>query len=239
MSNSISRPYRANLFHFVGQGARQAPAAEEKHRPQTFREEAFNVLTHGAGAALAVIGTAALTVRAARGGSATAVVSALLYGFSLIFLYTASTLYHAAGVPEVKRRRRIWDHCSIFLLILGSYIPLCLVTIGGALGWTLFLTNAVLAAAGVISRVVNMSRGKSRLSVALYLVMGWLVLPAIGPVVRALPPVGLGLLVAGGVAYTAGVYFYKKDGPYMHVIWHLFVLAGSILQYGCIFLCCT
>lgn len=239
MNNSMSRPYREDALELLRQGMPQVQAAEEKHRPQTFREEAFNVLTHGAGAVLAAAGTVALTVRAVQGGRLTAVVSALLYGFSLIFLYTASTLYHAAGVPEVKRKRRIWDHCSIFLLILGSYIPLCLVTIGGALGWTLFLVNAVLAAAGVISRVVTMSRGKSKLSVALYLVMGWLVLPAIGPVVRALPPLGLWLLVAGGVAYTAGIYFYKKDGPYMHVIWHLFVLAGSALQYACIFLCCT
>ena len=238
MNHSISRPYQEGPLELLRQGVSQE--GREKHRPQTFREEAFNVLTHGAGAVLAVIGTAVLTVRAAMGtGGAAAVISALLYGFSLIFLYTASTLYHAAGVPEVKRKRRIWDHCSIFLLILGSYIPLCLVTIGGALGWTLFLINAALAAVGVISRVVTMSKGKSKLSVVLYLVMGWLVLPAIGPVIRTLPPVGLWLLVAGGVAYTAGIWFYKKDGPYMHVIWHLFVLAGSALQYGCIFLCCT
>ena len=83
-----------------------------------------------------------------------------------------------------------------------------------------------------------MSHGKSHLSVALYLVMGWLVVLAIRPVVRLLPPVGLLLLVAGGVAYTVGIYFYKKNGPYMHVIWHLFVLAGSALHYACVFLYC-
>ena len=216
------------------------PITKEKShsRPQTMEEEALNVFTHGVGAILAVVGTVVMVVRAALHGGALSVVSTALYGASLIFLYTASSVYHCAGVPETKRRLRILDHCSIFLLILGTYVPMSLVVIGGPLGWGLFTVNTILAVAGIISRVVNMSRGKSRLSVALYLIMGWLVVLAIKPVVAALPPLGLGLLVAGGVAYTAGVWFYRNDGKYMHVIWHLFVLAGSALHYACVLLCC-
>ena len=207
-------------------------------RPQTMREEALNVLTHGVGAVLAVIGTIVLVVRAALHGGTLSVVSTALYGASLIFLYTASSVYHCAGVPETKRRLRMLDHCSIFLLILGTYIPMSLVLIGGPLGWGLFAVNATLAVVGIVSRVVSMSKGKSRLSVALYLIMGWLVVLAIKPVVETLPAAGLALLVAGGVAYTGGVWFYRNNGKYMHVIWHLFVLAGSALHYACVLLYC-
>ena len=235
MNHSMSRPFRKHVPPLFSHAA---PDRGNRDRPQTAREELLNVITHGLGALLAAAGTAVLVVRAVLHGSALAVVSAALYGASLIFLYTASTLYHAARDPAVKRRRRVWDHCSIFLLILGTYIPLSLVTIGGALGWTLFAVNATLAVVGVVSRVVTMSRGKSHLSVALYLIMGWLVILAIRPVIQAVPPAGLALLVAGGLSYTAGVWFYRNKGPYMHVIWHLFVLAGSVFHYVCVLLCC-
>ncbi len=235
MAHSMARPYQKDALDLLREGMARTKGRD---RPQTFQEETYNVLTHGIGAVLAAVGTAALLVRSALAGSVLAFVSAVLYSASLLFLYSASTIYHAAGVPERKRQLRIWDHCSIFLLILGTYIPISLMVIGGWLGWTLCAVNTALAAAGIISRVVTMSHGKSHLSVALYLVMGWLVVLAIRPVVRLLPPVGLLLLVAGGVAYTVGIYFYKKNGPYMHVIWHLFVLAGSALHYACVFLCC-
>ena len=207
-------------------------------RPQTRGEEIANTVSHGVGALLAAAGGALLIVKAALTGGSREVVGVSLYAGSLLLLYVASAVYHGVTAPEAKKRLRVVDHCSIFLLILGTYIPLSLVTIGGALGWTLFAVNATLAVVGVVSRVVTMSRGKSHLSVALYLIMGWLVILAIRPVIQAVPPAGLALLVAGGLSYTAGVWFYRNNGPYMHVIWHLFVLAGSVFHYVCVLLCC-
>ena len=150
-------------------------------------------------------------------GSAKTAFSMAAYGVSLVLLYTASAVYHAVRNPEIKRVLRVMDHCSIFVLILGTYIPMSLLVVGGQTGWMLFLTNTTLV---------------------LYALMGWLIVAALRAIIAALPPLGLGLLVAGGVAYTAGIVFYKSQGRYMHFIWHLFVLAGSILQYVCIALYC-
>jgi len=210
------------------------PAAR---RVQTEAEELLNMLTHGVGALGAVLGTV-LLLRRVENGSTLAAISAAFYGACLIALYTNSAVYHGTKDPKWKKRLRVLDHCSIFLLILGSYVPVALVAIGGALGWGLVAVNATLAAVGIVSRIVTMNRGKSRLSVALYLIMGWLAVLAIRPVASAVPPVGLALLVAGGAAYTVGVIFYRSRRPYMHVVWHLFVLAGSGIHYACIFLYC-
>ena len=210
---------------------------ERCRRPQTRGEELANTLSHGAGALLALVGAAALITRAAMTGLAVALVSVAAYGVSLILLYTVSALYHGVGDPERKARLRVWDHCSIFLLILGTYIPLCLLVVGGKLGWVLVLTNAVLAGVGIGLNAVDLKRF-ARVSVGLYVLMGWLVLVGIGQGVAALESEGLFLLAAGGVVYTLGIAFYCSRKRYHHFIWHLFVLLGSGLHYACIALYC-
>ena len=210
----------------------------EAKRPQTPGEELANTISHGVGILLAVAGAVPLLVRAARTGSVRDVVGMSLYAVSLITLYAASTIYHGVRKPELKQNLRIMDHCSIFLLILGTYIPISLVTIGGALGWTLFGINTFCAVCGIVFTSISLTKFH-KISLVLYVVMGWLVIVAIKPVVAVVPPLGLSLLVIGGIAYTGGIIFYKnKRLPYAHFIWHLFVFAGSVLHYFVIYLYC-
>ena len=176
-------------------------------------------------------------MRGIQSGSAKAGFSLTAYGVSLVLLYTASAVYHGVQNPEIKRRLRVMDHCSIFVLILGTYVPMSLLVVGGRLGWTLFLTNSTLAAVGITLNAIDLKRF-DKVSLALYALMGWLVVLAMRAIIAALPPAGLALLVAGGVAYTVGIIFYKAKGKYMHFVWHLFVLAGSVLQFICIALYC-
>lgn len=212
-------------------------ASEKVKRPQSRGEEIANTVSHGLGALLALAGAVPLAVRGILSGSFKTGFSLTAYGVSLVLLYTASAVYHGVQDPEVKRRLRIMDHCSIFVLILGTYVPMSLLVVGGQTGWMLFLTNTTLAAIGIILNTIDLKRF-DKVSLALYALMGWLVVVAMKAIVATLPPLGLGLLVAGGVAYTAGIVFYKARGQYMHFVWHLFVLAGSILQYFCIALYC-
>ena len=212
-------------------------ASKAMHRMQSPGEELANAVSHGLGALLALVGAAPLAVQGFMTGSAKTAFSLTAYGFSLVLLYTASAVYHAARRPEVKQALRVMDHCSIFVLILGTYIPMSLLVVGGRTGWMLFLTNTTLAVIGITLNAIDLKRF-DKVSLALYALMGWLVVAALGTILAALPPLGLGLLVAGGVAYTAGILFYKSQGRYMHFIWHLFVLAGSVLQYLCIALYC-
>ena len=212
-------------------------STEKKKRAQTMGEELANTISHGVGALLAAVGAAPLIVRGMMSGSGKTVFSLTAYGLSLILLYTASAVYHAVRRPEVKRALRVMDHCSIFVLILGTYIPMSLLVVGGRTGWMLFLTNTTLAVVGITLNAIDLKRF-DKLSLALYALMGWLVVLALRGIMEALPPAGLALLVSGGVAYTAGIIFYKSQRHYMHFVWHLFVLAGSILQYICIAMYC-
>ena len=212
-------------------------AAEKIRRPQTRGEEIANTVSHGLGALLALAGAAPLAARGILSGSFKTGFSLVAYGASLVLLYTASAVYHAARDPRIKKALRVMDHCSIFVLILGTYVPMSLLVVGGRTGWMLFLTNTTLAAIGITLNAIDLKRF-DKMSLALYALMGWLVVAAMGAIIATLPPLGLGLLTAGGVAYTAGIVFYKSQGKYMHFVWHLFVLAGSILQYFCIALYC-
>ncbi len=212
-------------------------SSETVKRPQTRGEEIANTISHGLGALLALAGAAPLAVRGIQSGSAKAGFSLTAYGVSLVLLYTASAVYHGVQNPEIKRRLRVMDHCSIFVLILGTYVPMSLLVVGGRLGWTLFLTNTTLAVIGITLNAIDLKRF-DKVSLALYALMGWLVVLAMRAIIAALPPAGLALLVAGGVAYTVGIIFYKAKGKYMHFVWHLFVLAGSVLQFICIALYC-
>lgn len=207
-------------------------------RSQSLGEELMNAITHGVGALLAIAGTVLLIVRSASYGSAVNVVSVTLFGASMIVLYTISCLYHALKMGRGKRVFQVLDHCSIFLLIFGTYIPLCLVTVGGAFGWTLFGVMGGCAVVGVVLNAVDLKRWK-RLSQVLYLVMGWMGVIALPTLFRELTRLGFLFLVLGGVAYTVGVIFYRnKEKRFWHGIWHFFVLAGTVLHFFAVYTNC-
>ena len=199
-------------------------------RMQTIGEEIANAVSHGVGELLAIAGAVVAIAMAAIHGTAITVVSASLYGASMILLYLFSTLYHSLTNRSAKRVFRVFDHCSIFILIMGSYIPICLVLIGGALGWTLFGINAFCTVLGIVFNSSNLERW-SKPSVVLYVIMGWSVLIGAKSVISAVDAAGIALLVGGGAAYTAGIIFYKARRKYMHFVWHIFVLAGTVLHY--------
>lgn len=207
-------------------------------RMQTAGEERANMISHGIGGVLAAAAAVPLVGRGILSGSVKATFSLLAYGLSLVLLYTVSAVYHGTKDPEKKRIMRIMDHCSIFLLILGTYIPMSLLVIGGKTGWMLFLTNTALAVIGITLNAVSLERF-DKVCLLLYALMGWLAVAAMRAILAALPPLGTVLLVGGGVAYTAGILFYKSKRHYMHFVWHLFVLAGSVLQYCCVALYCA
>jgi hemolysin III len=206
-----------------------ATAESPTHRYR-LGEEIANAVTHGVGALLAVAGLAVLVTIAAVRGTAWHVVGCSVYGSTLVLLYTASTLYHSIPNARAKRALRILDHSAIFLLIAGTYTPFTLVNLRGPWGWSLFGVVWGLALLGIF-----LQTGRRRhpvLAVVLYVVMGWTVVVAIRPLLHAIPPGGLALLVAGGLAYTAGIVFYAwKRLPYAHAVWHGFVLLGSALHF--------
>ena len=214
-------------------------AAAGKQPPHyTLGEEIANSITHGIGCLLAIAGLVLLIVKAALGGAGpTHLVSAIVCGVTLIFEYLASTLYHAIQVPAAKRVFRIIDHSSIYLLIAGFYTPLCLITLAEAGGIVLFVVVWTLAFAGVSFEIIGRQRQPRWVTILIYLVMGWLVVFRLPQLVAALDPVALALLTVGGLCYTIGTAFYlMKKIPYMHSIWHLWVLAGSIFIFMAVIL---
>lgn len=213
-------------------------AHDMPRRAQTFGEEVANTISHGIGALLAAAGAVPLIAKGIMAGSVKAEVSLAFYAFTLVLLYTASAVYHGVKRPELKRVLRVMDHCSIFLLILGTYVPLSLLVVGGRTGWALFLTNTALAVVGIALNAISLTRF-DKISLVLYALMGWLVILALRTILQVLAPAGVALLVAGGVAYTAGIWFYKSQRKYSHFVWHLFVLAGSVLHYLCVALYCV
>ncbi len=192
------------------------------------REEFANALTHGVAVLASVGGAAALIVMAALSGDVWRIVSTAVFGTTLVTLYSASTLYHAARTSRAKARLKVVDHCAIYVLIAGSYTPFMLVGLRGGWGWSLFGVAWGLAVAGIVFKLFFTGRFRL-LSTGIYVGMGWLALLAVGPMVRRLSPATLAWLLAGGVAYTAGTWFYhNRRLPYAHAIWHLFVVAGSV-----------
>lgn len=199
-------------------------------------EEIANSVIHGLGIVLAIAGLGVLTAFATQRGNAWHIVSCSIFATSLILMYTASTLYHAVSHATAKRVFRTLDHAAIYLLIAGTYTPLCLVVLRGPVGWTLFGVIWGLAIAGVVTKSVIPVK-KSKWSVALYVLMGWAGAIAIRPLLHLLEPTGLVLLFMGGLAYSLGVIFYVWRGlRYHHAIWHGFVLMGSILHFFAVLL---
>lgn len=194
-------------------------------------EELANSVTHGVGLGISAVGAAVLVVLTALHGDPWQIFSSVVYGASLVALYTASTLYHSFRPPKIKRVLRIFDHCAIYLLIAGSYTPFALVSLRGGWGWTLFGLVWGLAVAGILFKVFFTGR-LNALSTTVYVLMGWLCVVAAKPIIAMVPTGALWWLAAGGIIYTAGTIFYhNRRVPYSHAIWHLFVIGGSACHY--------
>ena len=204
------------------------PVSDSDRSPlcQSRGEELANAITHGLGAIGSVVALVFMLVLAE---GPREVVSAAIFGTSLIVLYLSSTLYHSFSGPRLKNLFQILDHAAIYLLIAGSYTPFMLVTLGGPLGWSFFGIIWGLALAGIIVKACMTNNREHWLSTALYVFMGWLVLGALAPLVKALPTPGFWLFASGGLSYTLGVIFFALESRlrFAHAIWHLFVLGGS------------
>ena len=221
----------------MGKMSEQTPEV----RIYTLGEEIANAVTHGIGAVISIAALVLLVIRAAAnapaGQAGVWITGMALYGASLIVLYLASTVYHAvpASVPDLKRFLAVIDHMAIYLLIAGTYTALCLSFFYGPLGWTLVAIEWFLACLGGVLYSLYQQRVR-KITFTLYLIMGWLGVFAIGPICERLSTLSMVLLSAGGVAYTLGCIFYAmKRTPWMHPVWHLFVLAGSVLQFFAIY----
>lgn len=220
-------------------------ATEGKAWSRAAKEELANAITHGLGAALAIAALVLMVVFAALRGSARHVVGASLFGATMVLLYVMSTLYHAFRGPRVKKVFRVLDHASIFLLIAGTYTPFCLATLRGPWGWTLFGLIWGLAVVGIALKSVLLSLSSGLMgrrpweiaSLAIYLLMGWLIVIAIVPLWRTLPAGGLAWLFGGGLCYSLGALFYAWQRlPYHHAIWHLAVAGGTGCHFACVLL---
>ena len=201
-------------------------------REQSQGEEIANSISHGIGLLATLGGTPFLIMHAARYGDAGFFVGTSLFSATIILLYLASTLYHALPMGKAKRVFRVIEHSAIFLLIAGTYTPFTLGVLSGAWGWTLFGVVWGLAAIGVALKVLNKA-SHPIVSTGLYLLMGWLIVIAVDPLFAKVPASGLLWLIAGGLSYTAGVAFFATDSRlrYGHLIWHLFVIAGTVCHY--------
>jgi hemolysin III len=192
------------------------------------REDRANTITHASGIAASAAGGAALIVWAALRGDAWKIVGVSVFVATLLLLYSASTAYHAVRSPALKARLKVLDHGAIYLLIAGTYTPFMIGDLRGGWGWSLFGVVWALALSGIVFKVFYTGRFRA-LSTALYVAMGWLVVIAVGPMIRHLPRSALVWLVAGGIAYTAGTPFYhSRRLRFSHAIWHGFVLLGSL-----------
>lgn len=190
--------------------------------------ERFNSITHLVGTIMAVAGTAVIVSVAA---GPRAVIAFTIYGTMMILAYLSSTLYHSVRGPA-KELFHIFDHCAIYLLIAGTYTPFTLITLRGPVGWWLFATIWILAIAGILKDVFFLGRFRVA-SAVFYLLMGWLVVVAFGPLRESLPVAGIAWLAAGGILYTIGTIFFalSKHVVHTHGVWHLCVLGGSICHY--------
>ena len=212
------------------------PSQEERHGYPLI-EEIANCATHGLGALLSLAGLVVLLVFAAMHGTGRHLVGFAVFGGTLILLYLASTLYHGFPQPRLKRLFKKLDHAAIFLLIAGTYTPFLVLRIKGTMGWSLLGIVWGLAVLGVAFKCMSATRFR-RLSVGVYLGMGWLCLVAVKQMLASVPPLGLVLLLLGGLSYTLGVVFYVwKRLPFNHALWHCFVLAGSTFHYFSVFTC--
>lgn len=194
-------------------------------------EERLNIASHALGLVLSVLGLGLLVLKAWPGADPTAIISASVFGVSMVALYAASTAYHSASNVQKRIRLRVVDHATIYLLIAGTYTPFSLLALKGATGWWIFGISWAMAAIGVILKLFYTGHF-DRLSTAMYVFMGWLIVFAIEPLVDNLPTPGIYLLFGGGISYTFGALLYSiKALPLNHALFHLFVLGGTICHF--------
>ena len=214
---------------------------QRKHRiaipHYTLGEELMNSISHGVGALLGIAALVLCVVRAAPTGDPYRIVSGAIFGFTVLILYLMSCLYHALKVNKAKRVFRVINHCTIFLLIAGTYTPYTLVSLRDSVGWWVFGVIWATAIVGIVLNAVSLKKF-SRISVALYLIMGWMIIIAYQPMVQAIPRGGMQLLVWGGVAYTLGAILYGIGSrrKYFHSIFHFFCIIGTVLHFFSIYL---
>lgn len=199
------------------------------------REEIANAITHGIGAVLSLAMLVLLIVFASIEGNAWHLVSVTIYGITMLLLYVSSTLVHSFPPGKAKDLFEIFDHSAIYLFIAGTYTPILLVPLRSTLGWTLFGIVWGMAILGIIFKVFFVKKFVI-LSTIFYVLMGWLIILAWGPLTAEVPAAGITYLVVGGVMYSIGAVFYVwRSFTYHHMVWHLFVLGGSILHFFSIF----
>ena len=201
-------------------------------RPQTNLEESFNSISHGLTAVASIVGFVYLINLSLQNPQNWKLFSALVYGLSLIALYSFSALYHFVKDEKQKRFYKILDHSGIFLLIAGSYTPVLLLSMRGDIGWIFFAGQWVMAGVGIILKIFYASKFK-KASTAIYALMGWSIVLKLDLLRASIPNPALTLLVLSGLAYTVGIIFYSLDSKikYSHFVWHLFVMAGSAFHY--------
>ena len=220
---------------------RRTKLADRKLPIYTKGEEIFNMTTHSVGGALGVIALVLCIIFAAIHHNAYGVISSIIYGITMILLYTMSSIYHGLRPnTTAKKVFQVLDHCSIFLLIAGSYTPFALCTLreeSTVLGWSIFGIIWGLAILGIVLNAIDLKSFKA-FSMICYLIMGWCIIVKMNVVIERLGWTGFTLLLAGGIVYTIGAIFYGvgKKKKYMHSIFHLFIFAGSLLQFLCILL---
>ena len=199
---------------------------------RTYREEQLNAWSHGLCAVAAVLGFLYALFCAWNSGQDYALISAFVYGLSLMILFGSSAFYHGVSTPLLKKKLRIMDHCAIFLFIAGNYTPLLLLTIGGSTGWSLLLLQWTAAAIGVVLKI-KFTGKFDWFFVFLFTIMAWIGVIQGDFLYQNLHPAAFYMLVIGGLVYMAGIFFYKAEGriPYAHFIWHLFVMAGALIHY--------
>lgn len=194
-------------------------------------EERTNIISHAIGLVLSTVALVLMVLRAYQHGGTLQLVSAGVFGFSLIALYLASTIYHSAEDPTRRSRLRIIDHATIYVLIAGTYTPITLISLGGAEGWIIFSAAWAMAIIGIVLKVFFTGRF-NLLSTLMYVFMGWIIIFVIEPLINNMSSEGLFWLFAGGAAYTTGAVIYSiKKIPFNHAIFHLFVLLGSICHF--------
>lgn len=206
---------------------------QSKHYPPV--EERFNILSHGFGCLLSIVGTVLLLMKANQYDDSRFLISFGVYGFSLIILYAASTLFHGTKNQVLRNRLNIFDHAAIFVLIAGTYTPFTIITLQGKVGWMLFGTVWSIAIIGVIFKLFFTGKYR-RVSMFMYVLMGWLILFAINPLMENLSEQGLIWLFSGGIFYSIGAVFFSWDSlKFNHGIFHIFVLLGSFCHFVSIY----
>ncbi|HNP36124.1 MAG TPA: hemolysin III family protein [Woeseiaceae bacterium] len=198
-------------------------------------EERINIVSHATGLVLGILAFVVLLARAATYGNAWHIVSVGIFGASLIALYAASTIYHSSKNLQLRARMRTMDHAAIYVLIAGTYTPFTLITLRGAVGWTMFAITWGMAAIGIALKLFYTGR-YNLISTLMYVFMGWVIVFAIKPLIESLSAAGMMWLISGGLAYTLGAVFYSiRRLPFSHSIFHIFVLIGSTCHFVAVY----